>query len=708
MKHFISFLLLVNYITLLNAQNTEVNLEKYWYYRQKLKSDFIVVSPGNEPGTNIPASERYGSYDQDHNIYKENKISWGDGNANLQYYIAVLATEYRLLKDYGEDYTQTLNELVYALRAIERIDIAAERNSWTTEQKLNGFFVRDDVMNSFTSVHNDETHNFLGHNNEPLEVESGYNQVLPYPMSVDNVWHYLIGFALVNKLVDDNQVFQDALGESVTVREWTKKLTYRMVSSMHDPCIVSFDAIVPSIDCPWWMVLLGICFKKVEVCFKGWSVKDPVSHERVEQGSYPQLTNAGLAEAGNLITSGAYPNLHYPYSRAWRPFFAQAVAVSYYMHDQEINVMISPVPEIIGVIIPSGIQIILNEIFSWTITVADRDPYMESALISIIGNDLFDDYLPQYTTDTYEHLRNVSTETTDRLGWLAYEHFPLIYISLHGNTSGSDIEADKDIYIELLNEAPDCGPFNYGEYSINHDDFSQNWSSTSRLVWPENCHSETNWQGNYNGLDYMFLHNLYWLVYEEKSSQDLHVSINLPHQITPWILWGDDENPAIFFAENNLTADNTIASNGNVTYTAGNEIELLPGFETEEGADFTAYTTDDYVELVQYKKLTPDFDCSAKNVPILNPDKISELEDNQKIKIVLYPNPTSGKFKISVLKDFHNGIQMEIVNLSGSIIYTQKLNSKKTEINIENQPAGIYIIKIISNNKVYTSKIMKL
>ena len=43
---------------LVQAQSPTVNLKKYWYYRNRLKEEFMVVSSGNEMGTNIPASRR--------------------------------------------------------------------------------------------------------------------------------------------------------------------------------------------------------------------------------------------------------------------------------------------------------------------------------------------------------------------------------------------------------------------------------------------------------------------------------------------------------------------------------------------------------------------------------------------------------------------------------------------------------------------------
>jgi hypothetical protein len=60
------------------------------------------------------------------------------------YYLGLLATEYRLLKDAGEDVSGVLNELYYALATINRLDLKAEEEigliyNYTIAQSKNGF-----------------------------------------------------------------------------------------------------------------------------------------------------------------------------------------------------------------------------------------------------------------------------------------------------------------------------------------------------------------------------------------------------------------------------------------------------------------------------------------------------------------------------------------------------------------------------------------
>jgi hypothetical protein len=67
---------------------------------------------------------------------------------NFKEALQVLHFEYRLLKDNQKDYSQTLCELKYALSAVDRIDDTAEYHYGSTNN-LNGFFLRDDIDDSF-------------------------------------------------------------------------------------------------------------------------------------------------------------------------------------------------------------------------------------------------------------------------------------------------------------------------------------------------------------------------------------------------------------------------------------------------------------------------------------------------------------------------------------------------------------------------------
>jgi len=214
-------------------------LEKYWYYRYRLKHQFLVVSPDNEVGTNIPGSIRH---------WYGDKMNWGDSEVPLGFYIAVLASEYRLLKDYGQDYSETLNELKWAMLAVDRIDYYAELY-WGGNADLNGFFVRCDAKGceinnpvhpgySCTDCILKIRNNASSYRNTLLE-DDGTNAPLllfaatdwksencskveaPREESQDQCWHLLYGLSLVKKMMEGElQTFQNMVGETLTMEQY--------------------------------------------------------------------------------------------------------------------------------------------------------------------------------------------------------------------------------------------------------------------------------------------------------------------------------------------------------------------------------------------------------------------------------------------------------------------------------------------------------
>jgi hypothetical protein len=83
------------------------NLEKYWKYRDQLRKRFMKI--GVFPGESIPASaiipnRQYGQADQTTGSI----IQWRDATISLGYYWIVLATEYKLLSENGQDVQPTL------------------------------------------------------------------------------------------------------------------------------------------------------------------------------------------------------------------------------------------------------------------------------------------------------------------------------------------------------------------------------------------------------------------------------------------------------------------------------------------------------------------------------------------------------------------------------------------------------------------------
>jgi len=79
---------------------------------------------------------------------------------------------------------------------------------------------------------------------------------------------------------------------------------------------------------------------------------------------------------------------------------------------------------------------------------------------------------------------------------------------------------------------------------------------------------------------------------------------------------------------------------------------------------------------------------------------IGSISENQ---INIYPNPASGIVNITGVE---NG-NYSVVDINGRLIHSGSLNNSKS-INLEDEPAGVYFIKITNALKSSTVKVIKL
>ena len=150
-------------------------------------------------------------------------------------------------------------------------------------------------------------------------------------------------------------------------------------------------------------------------------------------------------------------------------------------------------------------------------------------------------------------------------------------------------------------------------------------------------------------------------------------------------------------ASSTINATNIISSGVTAIYHAGDEVLLKDGFNAKSGSIFRAYIegcSNVFVARQIDNTNIKDYDEEIAKVEILE------------YRLKIAPNPNNGIFNLS-LENFNEG-KIEIVDLYGFTIYKSKFkNQNEVEINIQERQKGIYILKIYSNNQVYTDKIIK-
>jgi len=152
-----------------------------------------------------------------------------------------------------------------------------------------------------------------------------------------------------------------------------------------------------------------------------------------------------------------------------------------------------------------------------------------------------------------------------------------------------------------------------------------------------------------------------------------------------------------FESANQITLNNvTFASNSTKSFMA-NQIVINPGVAINQGST---------VRLSAYK------DCntfSTTSAPSEVPHK--KGVDNQKILLVepqLYPNPTHDNFMVNTNLEENEKINIAIYDNMGKSIKVVQSVSQETSISLQNQPAGIYLVRFTRKDKTYNYKVVKL
>jgi hypothetical protein len=208
--------------------------QMYWQMRQRLLDKFIRV--GNCHGCSIPATLLKIKAPDQNGVNPQDELYFQDeSQRHMAWYVAVLATEHRLLTLQSQSTLANEQELYYALEAFNRLDLYGEflrfngendnynlqsaNTTWNNISKqygkivthplynptqpgsptLNGYLIREDVPPFFGQ-------NFLPEEN--YNVKSGWiqnNQFLvgkkPSIISQDQFYHMMIGLAFVVRYI---------------------------------------------------------------------------------------------------------------------------------------------------------------------------------------------------------------------------------------------------------------------------------------------------------------------------------------------------------------------------------------------------------------------------------------------------------------------------------------------------------------------------
>jgi hypothetical protein len=178
----------------------------------------------------------------------------------------------------------------------------------------------------------------------------------------------------------------------------------------------------------------------------------------------------------------------------------------------------------------------------------------------------------------------------------------------------------------------------------------------------------------------------------------LPVSVNIQNMILR------DGEVRCFDAQNTIVvagSSNTflMEPGSSATFIAGQAIFFRPGTIVKEGAYMHAYISTTFCG---------GYIPPMPTTPTGQDEEVTVVIDRPSFRI--YPNPTSANFTIEQ-KDilFEGDISVEIYALTGERVRTDAIiGEQRHVVGFTDQPAGIYIVKIIANGYIETLKVIKL
>jgi hypothetical protein len=597
-KYIILIVLCCAYILPTFAQSYTQNLQRYWWYRYRLANDFIKI--GDKCGESIPAGERIlSTWGNTETAYDANDgkhhLQWGDATIDLAEYMGVLATEYRLLKNNNRSTARTEMEIYYALKAFERLDLNAEEHMRDFENTkdcnninphvnqpnifqndYNGFFIRDDVPNGF--VQNNYNHfnrkgvcNIMPGENSTINVRANgfvwddntnqfldWNSLYPntpqYPVeeSQDQHGQLFIGLSLLVELLDNNVYYW-----SYNLKDKAAHNLYRMNK---------------------WAMITG----NIPSPSGGYHLKNPLNLI-CPYGDHPELYN-GLTHC-NEGGAEQITNLFPMFWGMWENEIS-------YPASGQLAFLIGLTPVFSAPSIP-------QLVFQFSKYFPTLPPYCYDYNWDAVSFPMsYEVVAKKWRIGVWPASVNVSRYFINKQSTKCdyrYMHFPMLYRLFHNGP----LPDQNATILNNLNIAPKCGPYLYMDAN-NFPSIFENfeWSSQDRIqsAYKRGPHPHVP-EGDFNGLDYMLLFNLYCLNNNSYPQYYVNPYYAVASDMAPvyphlpaWV--GSHATPVYFKSLEYNSCTSTINPDGEVEVRNAKQIELLPGFHAKLGSTFLGYIKD--------------------------------------------------------------------------------------------------------------------
>lgn len=523
------------------AQDSEQELNlKYWTMRERFRRYFISI--GKDEGQGIPASKIASNINGGDRCFSgsEGWMSWGDATGYLSDYMCMLATEYALLEKEGKSTKATLNELYYAINALDRLDGAAE-NTFNSSQPINynGFFLRDDVT-QFTLNHwNNEYGNTDSHdsrlNYQCLNSDRQSNLIngirgnsATNEPSFDQIVTIFQGFKFIQKYVPDVYVKPTPTDAGFNIVQKTKEIATRIMdyTSGEDRHLKFPDhstEYLYSILNPGVNLLLSAgasALVSMGQCADGdvrsnWVLINPVTGRKVginssdTKGQDIRPFAWPLAKIGEQLTGNTYTDRDVHHEVIDQPGDGVACLEIHDYHmplifnkthvwdayeagphlDDEFVLMYYD--EILHQKKPVCFKITRKDVPITPFKTMNRNSYMFEVMAAVSG--------------TWSH-----SNVNKFANFYGHENMDLVYSCLNDESP----QNSRTHYLDLLSKLTCEGPHNYGS-----NNFTSFWNNGNSFEHPtyDDIDTESYNFGEYNANDWMWLYNMYRLKFGDNS-----------------------------------------------------------------------------------------------------------------------------------------------------------------------------------------------
>lgn len=537
----------------LSAQSDLENLEKYWKFRYSFVEDFVKIGPGQ--GESLPIGARSPSSCID-NISEwggeeYGTLHWGDGMIRQGHYLGFLATEYALKKRSQIDTKGVLNELYFALMAIDRLDARAESElapiygmDMYSDHQLNGFFLREDVPEDFQLNWQDDPGRYMCvnsafyENNNVAKIHDPENgirvkqrtsyQNVP---SLDQLSSLMVGLRVVHKLVDEQKVQPDYRFEAIEIKKKVEEIVLRLVGfgASHNWFLIDVNGWPVGNGGGDLLMAASTLIAATEEILGSEVEVNTKAIRRMQRTLYVQqcLTGYGLSE-GDEKRDEICNSIHFYDILEKKAMIGLEIGgEAGPLNNQDVSVFQNWVKH-------GWIRVNVNSLdWVWKKTLADR--------FANLYDDMHDDgkieSLPwplnkiMFDKNAITHYNNTIIFNLGVLsGWwdsMQVHHWATITENrqlelINSVLTGKAPYMDGVFYRQYLDSMSIYGPYRLKgsnccpstEEVIKYQEGG--WASEYKWTHPSESHGEGGMEGLFSGLDYMYFHNLYQLLFKQE------------------------------------------------------------------------------------------------------------------------------------------------------------------------------------------------